>query len=225
MKPGWRRWLTALPAAALLAGCVSVDYTGQSFDPTPEDVPIDYFRSRREIPAGRYRIIGRGVISTTRRIDGYDIRELLTVAAREHGADAVALVSEKQVRIGVYEGSGDLISGPSSSSANVYSMNPDGSPVQVDSFGAQTSLQGEVHYRTELEVRALFLKDREALEQLLARRGRELDALVKQNDPGVHSGAEPEETTGAPAGKTAPEPAAEPEKTTGGDKTENAASK
>lgn len=175
--------LRMLPAAiCLLSGCVNVDYIGQNFEPTPAESPVEYFIGKTAIPAGKYRIIGRGTIATTLGIDRYDLRDILVKAARKHGADAVAVVSEKRVQVGVYPQENDLLAGPSST-ANIYNLNPDGTPMQIDSFGAPAQLQGETHFRTELRVRALFLKDREALEQLLARRGRELDALVKQPDP------------------------------------------
>jgi len=92
-----------LPAAALLvAGCVNVDYVGQSFDPTPEEARVEYIVGRSAIPAGKYRIIGRGTISTPRKIDSYDLREALIDEARKRGADAVVLVDYKWVRVGVY---------------------------------------------------------------------------------------------------------------------------
>ena len=182
MKEFFPRFLTLLAAGFLFSGCVSVDYTGQSFEPTPEESPIEYFTSKAEIPVGKYRIIGRGTIATTLSVDKYELRDILVKAAREHGADAVAVVSEKRVQVGIYPQENDMLSGPSSPT-NIYNLNPDGSPIEINSFGAPAKLQGETHYRTELHVRALFLKDRKELEQLLARRGRELDALVKQPDP------------------------------------------
>ena len=95
----------------------------------------------------------------------------------------MAVVSKKQVKVGVYPQESDTISGSVSSATNVYSLNPDGTPMEMNTFGAPSKLQGGTHFRTELHVKVLFLKDREALEQQLARRGTELDTLVKQPDP------------------------------------------
>lgn len=172
-----------LPAVLLLlAGCVNVDYVGQTFDPIPEGTPVEYYTGRGAIPPGRYRIIGRADISTTRRYDKYDIRELLIDEARKRGANAVALVGETQKFIGIYEREpGDdagNISYPSSASNSM-----EASPKSLSEFGKPTRLQGEEHFRQELHLRVLFLKDRESVEQALARRGRELDRLVKQPDP------------------------------------------
>lgn len=189
MKNGFRFSLAAA-AIGLITGCVNVDYVGQSFAPLPETEPVAYFSSRGDIPAGKYRIIGRGRLETTRRIDGYDLREILVDEARKHGADAVALVSRKRVKVGLYPQESNMLAGPSSYSANPYNLNPDGSQIEMDSFGAPAELQGEATFRSELHVRVLFLKDRETLETLLSERGRELDALVKQPDP---ADAKPEE--------------------------------
>lgn len=175
-----------LPLAALLffvAGCVGVDYVGQTFDPIPEGSPVEYFSDRKEIPTGKYRIIGRAVIHTTWRFDKYDIREMLIDEARKRGADAVVLVDSKRIKRGVYERESDnaaLDIAPATRAGGV--TKPDGEPLYV-SLDRAEPLEGEAHYRIELELRALFLKDREALEQQLARRGRELDRLVKQPEP------------------------------------------
>ena len=182
MKNGFGSFLAAA-AIGLCAGCVNMDYVGQSFAPTPETDPVEYFSSRSDIPVGKYRIIGRGSFDTTRKLDGYDIREILIEEARKHGADAVVLVSKESVKVGLYPQENNMLSGPSSYSANPYSLNPDGSQMEIDSFGAPAEMQGEAKFRTELRVRALFLKDRATLEELLSMRGRELDSLVKQPDP------------------------------------------
>ena len=179
------------PAAVLLllSGCVHVDYVGQTFDPIPEGEPVTFFKNRNEIKPGKYRIIGRAVITTTRGLDHYDIRELLIDEARKRGADGVALTEQKRIRRGVYAGERDASvkdTAPASKSGNVTA---DGRPLEV-SFDPSDPLRGEHNTRQELKLRVLFLKDKEALEQQLARRGRELDRLVKQPDPA--GGAAPE---------------------------------
>ena len=175
-------WWSAAAVLLLLSGCVYVDYVGQTFDPIPEGEPVVYFKDRKEIKPGKYRIIGRAVITTTRRLDKYDIQELLIDEARKRGADGVALVEYKRIRRGVYAGEMDVAvtdTAPATKSSNVK---PGGEPLEV-SFDRSEPLKGEQHSRHELKLRVLFLKDKEALEQQLARRGRELDQLVKQPDP------------------------------------------
>ncbi len=182
MKP-WFRSFWALVVCGLLAGCVQVDYFGQSFDPTPETSPVEYYTSRDDIPAGKYRIIGRGTIATELRVDKYDIREALVEAARKHGADAVAAVAVNKVLVGVYPKEEDFDGSPTHPS-RADSINPSSSSHAADKMlGRPTELRGGKSARTETHVRALFLKDKAALERILARRGKELDELVKQPEP------------------------------------------
>ena len=181
MKPSFRSLLPFL-VCCLLAGCVQVDYFGQSFDPTPETSPVEYYTSREDIPAGKYRIIGRGTIATEMRVDGYDIREALVDTARKHGADAVATVSVTTVRVGVYPREENFDGSPTHSS-HPEGINPSSAHAADDIFGSPTELKGERMARTETRVRALFLKNKAELEKALARRGKELDELVKQPDP------------------------------------------
>ena len=174
-----------LPSAVLCfcaAGCVNVDYVGQTFPPIPEGTPVEFFASRDEIQPGKYRIIGRGVVTTMRRLDKYDIREILIGEARKRGADAVVLVGQKRVRRGVYEREPDVAAVDTSPATHASNIKPGGEPLEI-SLDRSETLEGEHHYRIELELRVLFLKTREDLEQELARRGRELDRLVKQPDP------------------------------------------
>ena len=182
MKPSFRSVLPLVVLSCLFSGCIQVDYFGQSFDPTPETSPVEYYTSRDDIPAGKYRIIGRGTIATEQRVDKYDIREALVDAARKHGADAVAAVSVKEVQVGVYPRDEDFDGSPTHP-ARPESFNPSDSQVADEVFGKPVELKGGVRYRTETHVRALFLKDKAELERIFARRGKELDDLVKQPEP------------------------------------------
>ena len=174
-------WAAAL--LPLISGCVYVDYIGQTFAPIPEGSPVTYFEGRSDIPAGKYRIIGRGEIFTTRSLDKYDIREILVDEARKRGSDAVVLVELKSVIRGVYErdtSDPGYDTAPATKSSNVKA---DGEPLYVPMNSTAVNVRGEAHSRRELKMRVLFLKTKEDLEQELARRGRELDRLVKQPDP------------------------------------------
>ena len=183
-----------LSLAALLlvvAGCVNVDYVGQTFSPIPEGTPVQYFTARKEVPPGKYRIIGRAVVTTSRKFDKYDVREFLVDEARKRGADAVVLVYSRRIKRGVYEREVDepaIDIAPASKATNIK---PGGGDLKV-SLDPADPLEGEHHYRVELKLRALFLRNKEDLEQQLARRGRELDQLVKQPDPAKQPEAEPD---------------------------------
>ena len=173
-----------LPALllAVVAGCVNVDYVGQTFEPIPEGKPVEYFAERKEVPPGKYRIIGRAVVTTTRRFDKYDAREFLTDEARKRGADAVVLIDHQRIKRGIYERESDVSAVDISPASNSGNIKPGGGELMV-SLDRSEPLEGEHHYRVELKLRVLFLKSKEDLEQELARRGRELDQLVKQPDP------------------------------------------
>ena len=195
-----------LPLCALCfaSGCVQVDYFGQSFDPTPETSPVEYYTARDDIPAGRYRIIGRGTIATELRVDKYDIREALIDTARKHGADAVALVAMNKVQVGVYPPDTDFDGNPTHPSF-AGGINPSSPDRAADAFGKPEELKGGQHTRTETHVRALFLKDKAALERVFARRGKNLDELVKQPEPKEarslnSSEPQPDETPAADVG-------------------------
>ncbi len=175
-------WWSAAAVMLLLSGCVHVDYVGQTFDPIPEGKAVTYFKNRGEIKPGKYRIIGRAIVTTTRRLDHYDIQEFLIDEARKRGADGVVLVERRRIRRGVYAGETDASVKDTTPPSNSGNITADGRPLEV-SFDRSEPLKGEYHTRQELKLRVLFLKDKEALEQQLARRGRELDQLVKQPDP------------------------------------------
>lgn len=199
MKPLFRSF-PALFICCLFSGCVQVDYFGQSFDPTPETSPVEYYTSKSDIPAGKYRIIGRGTIATQLRVDKYDIREALIKAARKHGADAVASVSVNEVKVGVYPSDENFDGSPTHPSRS-EGFNPS-SPRAADGiFDKPAELQEGRRKRTEVHVRALFLKDKTSLERIFARRGKELDELVKQPEPkdAKSLNEEPRKTETAPA--------------------------
>ena len=116
------------------------------------------------------------------RIDRYDIREALIDEARKHGADAVAAVSINKVKVGVYPRD-ENFDGSSTHPSDPNGLNPSSSHVADEFLDKPTELHGGKAARIETHVRALFLKDKAELERLLARRGKELDELVKQPEP------------------------------------------
>ncbi len=174
--------LCAAGMAFLISGCVDINYVGQEFAPTPDSQPIAYFNARAELPQGEYRIIGRAVLTAPDGVNGWEIREKLEARAREVGADAVCQVSARRVAVGLYEtpdmafeGPADL-QGPTGNSIS-------GMPIQENSYGETVPVRGEYKLRYEIEVKALFLKNKAELETLLAERREELDALAAQPVP------------------------------------------
>lgn len=189
---------TGMTGVALLlllavAGCMDFRYVGQEFSPTPESEPITYYTSRSEVPAGKYGIIGRAEVTAPDGTDGFDIQALLLQRAREYGADAVCQVKAERVRVGAYFFSKDEYRGPTPLE-NPGGINPDGSFSSESSFGSVSGDDEEVRYRYEVEVKALFLKDKQQLTALLEERERELDHLLApgENSAGNEAVTEPE---------------------------------
>ncbi len=194
--------------AGVLGGCMSFDYVGQEFSPTPESQPVSYYVNRSMVPPGRYQIIGRATVDGPDGIDTYDIQELLLRKARACGADAVVIAGVKKVKVGTYQASEDVFNGPNTDLTPI-SFGPAGEPVSINTLGDEVvPLRGETYYRKEVKVQALFLKDRAEVRRLLAERGRELDELLAQP---VVEPARPEEPSAAEElGKAVAEEEAEP---------------
>ncbi|MDD3887140.1 MAG: hypothetical protein PHI35_09725, partial [Victivallaceae bacterium] len=153
----WRMVWAALMvvSAVFLTGCVSYDYVGRQFEPLPEDAEIVYYNDRSDVPQGKYGVMGRITMTGPDNFDAYDIKDELLAKARDYGANAVCVMSVKTVKVGTYEISNDGFSGPVNP-YNPANVNPDGSPIQVDSFGREVRLGGETRFRYEVRVAAIF---------------------------------------------------------------------
>ena len=178
-----RRGLALLAAGIglLAAGCIDLEYVGQEFEPTPMSRPVVFFQNRTEIPPGEYRIIGRAILTAPDGTLGYDIQEKLLNTAREAGADAVCLVSSKQVKVGTYTIENSSFSPPGSVRLNPGNLSADGRPIEINTFGSRmSSVRGEERSRIEIVVKALYLKNRAEVARILAERGRELEELESE---------------------------------------------
>ena len=203
--------MVAAGILSLIAGCMDFDYVGQEFAPTPESDPVTYYKSRSDVPAGVYGIIGRAVVKAPDGTDGFDIQELLLDRARQYGADAVCQVSAKRIVVGTYSFSSEEFGGPNPF-PNPGNLNPDGSPIEENTFGDTVEIKGERKNRYVVEVKALFLKNKKELETLLEERGRELERLIADPAPAPEKAekAEKAEESESPA-PAAPETAEESE--------------
>lgn len=141
------------------AGCMSFDYVGQSFDPRPDSSPVTIFEKRREIPPDTYRIIGRGTLTGPTRYDSYDRSQKMRTIARDHGADAVCIVSTRIFPVGYYPQLKGEFSDPSSAGANIDGTDDVGEPLQTDSFGEkELPVRRKKKVRYDFEVKLLLLK-------------------------------------------------------------------
>ncbi len=180
MKKISSKFLPAVIAtlAALFSGCTSFDYVGQTFPETPYSVPIPMYMGKETVPPGVYSIIGRGVLTSRHSMDNYDLEEALSEEARARGADAYCVLGVKVERVGSFGREDDRFMMPIASADSIASAtNPDGSPLEVNSFGDETNVDfgptvdmRQVNYRKEYLVRVLFLKNRAQLEAILQER-------------------------------------------------------
>ena len=92
------------------------------------------------------------------------------------GADAVCITSEKVIYRGIYESGDDMA--PSDRQINPYNLTPDGAPIQISLNGRNASLPAESTGAPQLIVKALFLKDKAAVEKTVEQRRKQLDALI-----------------------------------------------
>ena len=153
------------------AGCMSFDYVGQSFDPRPDSSPVAFFDGRQEIPPDAYRIIGRGTLTGSDRIDGYDRTQKMRVIARERGADAVCIVGRRIVPAGFYPRAEGEFAQPSTVSANRDGTDAVGAAWQTDSFGEKSiSSDGENRARFDFEIKLLLLKKKGDFEEAMKTR-------------------------------------------------------
>lgn len=152
--------LYLLPLLLLLCGCtVDVDYTGQKFPVDKGNYNVKYFKSRQELDLDKYAIIGRFVVTAPARTDHYAFQKILMEKAMEFGGDAVCLVEASSVIHGAYTSNDDEFGAP-----HPGTPAPEISPSQR---GIPEALTGEKVKVRRQRVKALLLKERTVLNQLL----------------------------------------------------------
>ena len=146
-------------SAFLFSGCVSFDYTGRSFAPHDDDAVIAWHTGKNPVPAGKYRVIGKGELKyKAGSLDGYDVEERLIEEARKRGADAVLLEKNVSTRVSSYET--DNAPDPAESEVRVSRSGVDakGEKFEINSFDDPVKLRGTTNLRTECTVYAVFYK-------------------------------------------------------------------
>jgi len=168
-----------LSAGMFLAGCMEFEYTGREFPSLAGARMTKFFEKKDDLPPGAYEIIGRAKIIAPGSCDREDIRIKLVEEASRRGADAVCLVSVSRIEVGLFEDDGRF-DGPSERTMNPYNLTPDGSPIQDDMAGKRVGLDAETHKAVKIAVRALFLKDKKALEKIISEREKQLDRIISK---------------------------------------------
>lgn len=142
----------------MLSGCVMVDYTGQKFPETALNKEIKYFTDRKDIPVDEYTIIGRFVVTAPRKSDEYTFKKALLEKARSCGGDAVCFIDEKIVVRGAYARKDEEFGAPETSGVPT---------VSADQRGGASELVGERGFTRRKLARALLLKKRADVEEIL----------------------------------------------------------
>jgi hypothetical protein len=173
----------ALTAVTLVSGCAKFEYTGREFAAIPEDTPIAWYTKANPVPAGKYRVIGRGeLVFGSGDMDNYDVEERLLEEARKRGADAVMLQSTEIKQVGSYERDYNGLPSPSSALIPTIAVMPDGSRAEVNSFGDSLTLSGEQKTQSVVIVRATFYKEAAEVQKLIDEQSIQLLKLEKEGE-------------------------------------------
>lgn len=168
----WRMLLFPLLLGA--AGCVDVNYVGQTFPALPEDRSVTFFTQDMTVPRNEYRTIGRATLTAPGSTDSEELKEALIETARKHGADAVQVVEFKRVYVGdrLTPGGGNMQE--PNASWTQEGRYPDGSYIYTDSFGEATRLEQPGTPVYDITVKALFLVTDARFAQVTAEVGKAL---------------------------------------------------
>lgn len=129
-----------VPVAALacfISGCATVDYVGESYQPTSQ---VDVFFAEHDVPR-EYKVIGQVLASGDQFVSAGALNTKLMARAREKGADAVIILAVTRT--------------PMSSSADVTETTKitdhlDGKTIEK----THTQLEPALHN----EIKALFIR-------------------------------------------------------------------
>ena len=155
-------------AAVLLSGCASFEYTGRSFEPRAEDDSVAWYTAKNPVPAGKYRVIGKGILKyENRTLDSYDVEERLLEEARKRGADAVLLEKTVTENVNSYERDAAPDPGKKKSELVKDGVDAKGNKVEINSFGKSIKLSGSEQFATIHTVYAVFYKNSEDVQKLI----------------------------------------------------------
>ncbi len=153
-------------------GCARVDYIGKTFPVS--SAPVLWYESRSELPAGRYAVIGKAVVVTGNTPEEfYDACEDLRRDAAGRGAEAVCFAgSETYTDFGLLYREDDFQRFGSRESPYAPLKNESISPSVTEREYASAKEIGNIPsgvYSDERKaVRALYLKDRDKVQEALA---------------------------------------------------------
>lgn len=192
-----RRVCLSFLGVLFLAGCTSVDYVGQRFDPSPDYKIIEYYTKPGDVPPDQYKIMGRMTVTYPNEVGRFRVREKLESLAQEYGADAVLLIEIKKVETAVYDlpapQPGVQPSAPTFTSPDPPPQDESGVDTKLNPFNERTKLQGEVGRQVHTVAQSIFLKNSAELRKLMIERKQPLTEFDKIKDFNASGGA-PAET-------------------------------
>ena len=83
------RWVLVAALACLLTGCATVDYVGESYQPTSN---VEVFFAEKDVPR-EYKVIGQVLASGDQFVSAGALNTRLMARAREKGAEAVIILA------------------------------------------------------------------------------------------------------------------------------------
>ena len=168
--------LLAAAVLILTAGCIDVDYVGQSFPALPAGSNVTIYTPESPLSDRSYRAIGRVSITAPEGTTRGEINEKLTVLAREHGADTVNIISVRRVVIGPGAPDTSMAAQPT---WNRDARNMGGNYIYSNNFG-QSNVNPPVSNITEWQIKALLMVTEEkfqAMKELYNKQRVKLDEL------------------------------------------------
>lgn len=154
--------------ALIISGCAEFDYTGRTFSPHNEETAIAWHTAQNPVPAGKFRVIGRGTLAFNgNRLDKYDIEERLLEEARKIGADAVMLKKTVSIEVTSFDIDHTFDTAKSAKAQKQTAVDLDGNELEINSFGKEKPLKGNEHNTFDTIVYAVFYKNSADIKKLI----------------------------------------------------------
>lgn len=167
MKLSLLNVLAFLFAATLISGCADFNYTGRYFDAASDDAVISWYTAENPVPAGKFRVIGRGTLKFRHNaLDKYDIEERLLEEARKIGADAVLLKKTVSTEVASYDTDSTKDKSKAVKREKQIGITADGSELEINDL-TDTELKGNERSTADTTVYAVFYKKSEAVKKLI----------------------------------------------------------
>lgn len=155
----------AMLGLVVLAGCINVDYVGQTYIKENPTELIQWYNNAEIVPPNIYQVVGRATVEVSADYDQEQVREAILAEAEKRGVDAVQVVSSKAVEVRKNTvndpGSASFGARTQSISRNIDHWEP------YDSFGKPSSRNVRTGSIMEFHAKVLFLVKKERYEKAM----------------------------------------------------------